>query len=576
MESDQLNVGPNESKIHKGIHQILTRRHEDRLRDSFWGQLAHHRQRRLAHLNLSKKSNENAASVEEANTGAAAGVRSISLKERVQWRRAGDAAGNQAGTLPLSNCHTIMWTGDIQLGTPPQTFAVDIDTGSSDLWVPSKNCDESCDEYPGWRKYDQTASKTYKPASDDPLENSFSSKYADGEAMKGEHAIDILQIGDIIIENQVFAQVTSFEEYTSCSGEEGILGMAFSEISSHNFPTTISNFENVLKNPIFSMYLDQTVDDYPGNLQTPSKNQSNNGKEHAKSANSGLILGGVDHTKYDGCINWHDLGQFHELSGETFKGYWDFRLDHVSFQNKDIPHSNLALVDSGSSFLLGPNDAVGALAKLAAVDCLVMDENNMPNFVDCDDPMGWDTAAFECELEFGELHFVSDGVHHVLTQQDLTDKIDTDEGPICILRVLGDFELPGWILGDPFFNAHYAAFDIVNKKVGFAPLVRSGDSANCDEDWPFDIHNEGQPIPPSAPHPAPPPQHAAGPSTSVTSPTKGVNSDKIKLFAGLAVVFLGGILFGWVIFRKRGHSYRQQRFNQIAGTELDLGSLELT
>ena len=164
-------------------------------------------------------------------------------------------------------------------------------------------------------------------------------------------------------------------------------------------------------------------------------------------------------------------------------------------------------------------------------------------------------------------------------------------------------------MGDPFFNAHYAAFDIANKKVGFANLAvtKEQEKSFCPDDWLLDITNQGQPMPPATTNPptqAPEPMVMTpefpgvatnpqqGPnsnnspwessSTSTTSSSSNsgvvvVNANTIVLLGGLAVVFMGGLLMGWVLFRRRGHHYEQQRrFDEYAASELDLGVLELT
>ena len=82
----------------------------------------------------------------------------------------------RAGVQLTDQSNDLEWTGTITIGSPAQSFQVDFDTGSSDLWVPAASC-TSC---VGHHLYDPTASTTSASQA-----GNFTIAYGDGSNASG-------------------------------------------------------------------------------------------------------------------------------------------------------------------------------------------------------------------------------------------------------------------------------------------------------------------------------------------------------------------------------------------------------
>merc|ERR1719331_3539589 len=87
-----------------------------------------------------------------------------------------------------------------------------------------------------------------------------------------------------------------------------------------------------------------------------------------------LTFGGVDHSKFDGEIEYVPL---------TDESYWKVAMEGVKYGDADITSSVSAIVDSGTSLIAGPKDKVSKIAEAAGatlvmgkeytIDCKKMD-----------------------------------------------------------------------------------------------------------------------------------------------------------------------------------------------------------
>jgi saccharopepsin len=126
--------------------------------------------------------------------------------------------------MTTADYSNLQYYAEIGLGTPPQSFKVVLDTGSSNLWVPGASCTSiACFLH---AKYDATASSSYKQNG-----TAFGIQYGSG-SVEGYISKDILEIGDLKIKNQLFGEATKEPGLAFAFGKfDGILGLAYDTIS---------------------------------------------------------------------------------------------------------------------------------------------------------------------------------------------------------------------------------------------------------------------------------------------------------------------------------------------------------
>ena len=209
----------------------------------------------------------------------------------------------------------------IEVGKPAQEFKVVLDTGSSNLWVPSSECGSiACYLH---NKYDSSASETYRPNGSD-----FEIRYGSG-SVKGFISQDTVKLGSVKIPKQDFAEVTQEPGLAFAFGRfDGILGLGYDTISVDKIVPPFYNMirKELIDEPLFAFYLGDTNRD---------------GDE------SEVTFGGVDKAHYKGDMTKIPLRR---------KAYWEVDLDAITFgdQTAEIDSTG-AILDTGTSLLALPS-----------------------------------------------------------------------------------------------------------------------------------------------------------------------------------------------------------------------------
>ncbi|KAH0537448.1 Vacuolar protease A [Glutinoglossum americanum] len=319
--------------------------------------------------------------------------------------------------VPVNNFLNAQYFSEISLGSPPQVFKVILDTGSSNLWVPSTECTSiACYLH---TKYDSSASSTYKKNG-----SSFEIRYGSG-SLSGFVSQDTLQIGDLTVKKQDFAEATAEPGLAFAFGKfDGILGLGYDSISVNGIVPPFYNMINqkLLDEPVFGFYLDNT----------------DQGGE-----NSEAIFGGINTDHFSGKLTKIPLRR---------KAYWEVDLDSITFGDSTAELDNTGVIlDTGTSLIALPS----TLAELLNREIGAKKSFNGQYTIDC---------AKRPTLP--DMTFTLAGHNFTIGPNDYILEVQGS----CISSFMG-MDFPGYplaILGDAFLRKWYSVYDLGTNSIGLA------------------------------------------------------------------------------------------------------------
>ncbi|XP_032346119.1 cathepsin D isoform X2 [Camelus ferus] len=246
----------------------------------------------------------------------------------------------------------------------------------------------------------------------------------------------VATLGGVKVERQTFGEATKQPGITFIAAKfDGILGMAYPRISVNNVLPVFDNLmqQKLVDKNIFSFYLNRDPSAQPGGE---------------------LMLGGTDSKYYKGPLTYHNV---------TRMAYWQVHMEQV-----DVGTSLTlckggceAIVDTGTSLIVGPVEEVRELQKAIGAVPLIQGEYMIP----CEKV----SSLPEVTLKLG-------GRGYKLSSEDYTLKVSQAGKTICLSGFMGmDIPPPGgplWILGDVFIGRYYAVFDRDQNRVGLAEAAR--------------------------------------------------------------------------------------------------------
>ncbi|KAJ2737490.1 aspartic proteinase precursor [Coemansia sp. Cherry 401B] len=331
---------------------------------------------------------------------------------------------NDSNSSPPGNRGFQSYYGTIELGTPPQRFRVVFDTGSSDFWIPSIECDSAACETHSRFKHANSSSYVTSHVP-------FSLNYGSG-GLIGQVGADTLRIGDADVPGVHVGLATHMSRFFRTARFDGVFGLGFPGLTRiQSQPPLYAMVQaGLLEKPIFSFWVREGHD--------------------GQHAGGEVVLGGVNPQRLEGVARVLPIVR---------KMYWEVELNGLLIGEMPVPSisSQTAIIDTGTSLIVLPaTDADAVNQFLGAVP--LFDEYGL-YAIDCH-------KARKPPVKFmlaGE-PFALEPSHYIL--------------PVGRGRCVSAFaastspELSRWVIGNSFLRAWHTTFDVENFEIKLAKAVQ--------------------------------------------------------------------------------------------------------
>ncbi|KAI9321687.1 aspartic peptidase domain-containing protein [Dichotomocladium elegans] len=376
-----------------------------------------------------------------------------------------------AASERLYNVDQAFYMIEVQVGTPAQTFHVQLDTGSPSFWLPDIPCTTGC---PGGQ-FNPASSSSFKS-----LNIPFGIEYAIGSA-NGTYGTDTVSIAGLTVTDQIFGLVNSTKstiviQNGTASVMIGIMGLGYPMYTQVDGPLDINfafNLANrsIISEPIFSIFLDS---------------------QYRLGYSGEITFGGIDTSKYTGSLTYVPVVPFRRgnsdvsmyifwaaggLGAKTSNGYAASFTSAVGF-----------VMDTGTTFTYMPaalsqdlvNSVVGSAVTL----------NTTYGFYDVPCSLASSTATITLLVASSLNDANSPPVELTVGMNELVIPLGSNSVKDSAGCVFGIAPMPGdvgvssdtFIVGDTFLRSFYTVYDMGQNRIGFAaakvstgsPIATSG------------------------------------------------------------------------------------------------------